>query len=178
MWVFEENYKSNNYVWNSVPTYAGFLRKRFKVGFPIRKISKIFGNCMKYSRSVERKNDLAVNKAWPAGWLTYEILKPRLKMRVFCLFVFFRRKKNEIALEKMLSLMVESCLQQICKTGSQSFCPREGSWERDFCPRRSEREKLRERQRERERDRERERETESEGVLGTWCGNPLPADIC
>ena len=69
MWAFEENYKSNNYVWNSVPTYAGFLRKRFKVSFPIRKISKIFGNCMKYSRSVERKNDLAVNKAWPAGWL-------------------------------------------------------------------------------------------------------------
>ena len=56
--MFEENYKSNNYVWNSVPTYAGFLRKRFKVGFPIRKISKIFGNCMKYSRSVERKMTL------------------------------------------------------------------------------------------------------------------------
>ena len=74
MWVFEENYKSINYVWNSVPTYAGFLRKRFKVGFPIRKISKIFGNCMKYSRSVERKNDLAVNKAWPAGWLNNWIL--------------------------------------------------------------------------------------------------------
>ena len=65
----EENFKSNDYVWNSVPTYAGLLRKRFKVGFPIRKISKIFGNCMKYSRSVERKIDLAVNKAWPAGWL-------------------------------------------------------------------------------------------------------------
>ena len=74
MWVFEENFKSNDYVWNSVPTYAGLLRKRFKVGFPIRKILKIFENCMKYSRSVERKIDLAVNKAWPAGWLNLILL--------------------------------------------------------------------------------------------------------
>ena len=69
------------------PRTLVFWENDLKWAFPFGKFRKVFGNCMKYSRSVERKNDLAVNKAWPAGWLKWPKLSKKENTLV-CVFKF------------------------------------------------------------------------------------------
>ena len=53
----------NQQLYETVFLHASFMQKQSKVSYPFQKISKIFGTCMKKSHSVQRKNDLAMQKA-------------------------------------------------------------------------------------------------------------------